>query len=168
MKTMTTSSVLGRLSRSRVSLAVVLAAIAATLATTALHLNVIDVNLRLLENIERNQVDELMAIWLVAACAIGFEIRHRRRLQIESERVRVLKATMRTVHDIVGNSLNNLQLLRLEAEGFVSVQALSIFDDSIQSTMAQLRALTELDTFAEQPMAFGPGLDLGDRMLLAA
>jgi len=37
--------------------------------------------------------------------------------EIQRQRLRVFKATMTTVHDIVNNFLNSLQLIRLEAEG---------------------------------------------------
>jgi hypothetical protein len=37
--------------------------------------------------------------------------------EIHLQRLRVFKATMRTVQDIVNNLLNGLQLVHLEAEG---------------------------------------------------
>jgi hypothetical protein len=158
----------GRALQFKVSLAAFLLAIAATLALASLHVSVINLNLRFLESIEQNQIDELATIWLLAAGAAGLEIRHRRRFRMETERIHVLRATMRTVYDVVGNRLNELQLLRMEAEGLVSAEALSVFDEAIRSMMDQLRALTELNRFAERPMVFGPGLDFDNRLLVAA
>jgi hypothetical protein len=68
---------------------------------------------------------------------------------------------MRTVQDIVNNNLNQLQLLRLEAEGHVSDGTLRLFDETIQNTAAELTALGDMKAFAEKPMASGPGLDVG-------
>jgi hypothetical protein len=65
---------------------------------------------------------------------------------------------MRTVQDIVNNCLNQLQLVRFEAEGHVSQEALAIFDASIQETAAKLKALGDLETYTETQMEMGPGL----------
>jgi hypothetical protein len=80
--------------------------------------------------------------------------------QLVDERLRVLRVTMRTVQDIVNNFLNGLQLLRIEAEGCVPSETLTVFDKSIQDTAAQLTALGNMDVFSEKPMASGPGLDV--------
>jgi hypothetical protein len=69
--------------------------------------------------------------------------------------------TIRTVQDIVNNSLNQLQLLRMEADGHVSEETLTIFDATIQDTAAQWNALERMEWFAEKPMAIGSGLDVG-------
>jgi hypothetical protein len=68
--------------------------------------------------------------------------------------------TMRTVQDIVNNNLNQLQLLRLEADGHVSDETLRLFDATIVDTAAQLTALGNLELYAEKPMESGPGVDL--------
>jgi len=44
---------------------------------------------------------------------------------------------MRTVQDIVNNNLNQLQLLRMEADGHVPDETLRLFDESIQDTATQ-------------------------------
>ena len=81
--------------------------------------------------------------------------------ELDAEQLRVLQVTMRTVQDIVNNNLNNLQLLRLEAEGCVPDEALALFDRTIQNTAAQLTALGNMKAFAEKPMVSGSGLDAG-------
>jgi hypothetical protein len=77
----------------------------------------------------------------------------------QADRLRVLQMTMRTVQDIVNNNLNQLQLLRLEAEGHVATDTLDHFDKTIRDTAAQLTALGNMTVFAETPMASGPGLN---------
>jgi len=80
--------------------------------------------------------------------------------QLQAEQLRVLRVTMRTVQDIVNNNLNQLQLLRLEAEGHVSEETLTLFDKAVEDTAVQLTALGNMKVFAEKPMATGPGLDI--------
>ena len=61
----------------------------------------------------------------------------------------------RTVHDIVNNCLNQLLLLRVAAEGRVPDESVRVFDEAIQNAALQLRALDEMEEFAESPMAIG-------------
>lgn len=80
--------------------------------------------------------------------------------QLQAERLRIVKITMRTVHDIVNNCLNQLQLLRLAAEGRVPEESVILFDQAIQEASAQLRALGNMEVFAEKQMEIGNGLDV--------
>jgi signal transduction protein with GAF and PtsI domain len=81
-------------------------------------------------------------------------------MQIQAERLRVVQVTMRTVEDIVNNCLNQLQLLRLDAEGHVPQESIAQFDRAIRDASAQLKALGNMKTFAEKPMEIGTGLDV--------
>jgi hypothetical protein len=79
---------------------------------------------------------------------------------LQAERLRAVHVTMRTVQDIMNNCLNQLQVLRIEAEGHVPEESLAAFDEAIQSASAKLRALGNLEVFAEKEMAIGTGLDV--------
>jgi hypothetical protein len=115
--------------------------------------------------IERNEIGEIAMVFLLVVPAFFVDrIVARQRMhesQLQAEQLRVLRVTMRTVQDIVNNNLNQLQLLRLEAEGHVSDGTLRLFDETIQNTAAELTALGDMKAFAEKPMASGPGLDVG-------
>ena len=78
---------------------------------------------------------------------------------MQLQRLRVLKATMRTVHDIVNNLLNGLQLVHLQAVGHVPAETLELVDRGIREAAAKLKALGDLETVTEKEMAFGPGID---------
>ena len=78
---------------------------------------------------------------------------------LKAEQLRVVHVTMRTVQDIVNNCLNQLQLLRLDAEGHVSEESLALFDAAIQETSEKLKALGDLEAFAEKKMEIGSFLD---------
>jgi hypothetical protein len=53
-------------------------------------------------------------------------------------------------------------LLRLDAEGHVSAETINLFDQAIKDAASQLRALGELDVYAERQMEIGTGLDVGE------
>jgi len=80
--------------------------------------------------------------------------------EMQAEQLRVLRVTMRTVQDIVNNNLNQLQLLRIEADGRVAADTLRLFAVTIRDTAAQLRALGNVEVFAEKTMASGSCLDV--------
>jgi hypothetical protein len=87
-----------------------------------------------LGDIEKNKIDELIAAflliigglcadWLFAAKRRKREAKARARrheAEIEAQRLRVLKAAMTTVQDIMNNFLQSLQLFRLDAEDVMS------------------------------------------------
>ena len=145
--------------------AAIVFAVLVMISAVTMNINVMDLNLGLLEGVERSELDELVTSWVfvVAAFAVDHVLAGRkkdRQDSLRSEQIRVVHVTMRTVQDIVGNCLTELQLLRMEAEGSVHAEALSIFDESIRVASAKLRALEELKTFSEKQMAVGFGLDV--------
>jgi len=75
------------------------------------------------------------------------------------QRLRVFKATMRTVQDIVNNLLNGLQLVHLEAEDHVSAETRELVDRTIQEAAVKLKALGDLETVTEKEMGLGLGID---------
>jgi hypothetical protein len=114
--------------------------------------------------IDQGETDEIAVafILVIPAFFIDRAVSRQRthEAQILAEQLRVLRVTMRTVQDIVNNNLNQLQLLRLEAEGHVPEHTLTLFDQTIRDTAAELTALANMEVFAEKPMASGPGLDV--------
>jgi hypothetical protein len=116
--------------------------------------------------IEENEIGEILVAFLLVGPAffLDHHVEHQRRheAQLRAEQLRVLQVTMRTVQDIVNNNLNQLQLLRLEAEGHVSDDTLAHFDATIQDTAAQLTGLGNMTVFAERPMEIGSGVDVSE------
>ncbi len=79
-------------------------------------------------------------------------------ISMQQERLKTLKSTMRTVQDIVGNFLANIQLFHLEIEekcGDSSIEDLKEMEVLIQETAARLKKLADLDTVIEKEMATG-------------
>jgi len=79
--------------------------------------------------------------------------------EIQEQRLRVMKATMRTVHHIVNNSLNHLQLFRFDAADFVDDASVKLFDDVIQQMTNELTELANLSGTPEKESCIGVMLD---------
>ena len=79
--------------------------------------------------------------------------------EIQLQRLRVFKATMRTVQDIVNNVLNVLRLVHIEAEGQLPAELQTLMDSVIQEASVKLKTLGDLETVNEREMAVGPGID---------
>jgi len=90
------------------------------------------------------------------------DLERRHALQLQAEQLRVVRVTMRTVQDIVNNCLNQLQLLRLDAESHVSPESITAFDQAIQNAASQLKAVADLEAYAEKQMEIGTTLDVRD------
>jgi hypothetical protein len=112
--------------------------LALTLVLTAAltDFDFIKLNLSLLNGIEKNQIDDVLVGFgiLFAAVTVDRSLsqrRKRRQVEMTEARLRVLKATMRTVQDIVNNFLNNTQQFRWEAEKALPEATLSALDDLI-------------------------------------
>ena len=107
----------------------------------------------------------------VRAIGISQDVTQRRTLEeqfrqvqtdVQVQRLRVFHATMRTVQDIVNNLLNSFQMVRLEAEGRLPAELLTLVDRTIDEAAAKLKALGDLETVNEKEMAIGPGIDYPD------
>jgi PAS domain S-box-containing protein len=79
--------------------------------------------------------------------------------EIQLQRLRIFKATIRTVQDIVNNLLGNLQFVHQEAEGQLPAEMLALVDRMIQDAAVKLKALGDLETVTEKEMAIGVGID---------
>jgi hypothetical protein len=124
-------------------------------------INLIELPIALMNRIEQHELDDVVtALVLVIAALLTDGFRAARREKREAEQLRVVHVTMRTVQDIVNNCLNQLQVLRMDAEDLVSEESLGLFDKAIQETSAKLKALGDLEVFAEKQMAVGSGLDV--------
>ncbi len=105
---------------------------------------------------------------VTGASTIARDITHRkqadaevRRLndEIRRQRVRVFKATIRTVQDIVNNLLNSFQLIRFEGEQHLPAEVLTLVDGMIEEASMKLRTLGDLETVSEKEMEIGLGID---------
>ncbi len=105
--------------------------------------------------------DEVRLMRMAAAqlAPIVSDARMEREAQLQAERLRVVRMTMRTVHDIMNNCLNQLQLLRFEAEGHVPQESLAHFDEAISAAVSELKSLADAEAITERQMQSGIGLD---------
>jgi hypothetical protein len=128
--------------------------------------NLFNYVVELIDRVDQYGLDELIIPILLMFAGRYVDLwrarrKEEREAELQSERLRILRATMRTVQDIVNNFLNNLQLFRLEAEaGGVSAESWNALDDLVQATSARLTVLGDLDSVPERLMATGTGIDL--------
>jgi hypothetical protein len=101
---------------------------------------------------------------VTGASAVGRDITSRKKAEaelkrlndeIQVQRLRVFRATMRTVHDIVNNFLTSLQFVHLEAEGELAGEMQTLVDRMIREAADKLKTLGELETVKEKEMAIG-------------
>jgi hypothetical protein len=137
------------------------------------NINVFNVRIPALDRIQKDEVDELVVALMLITVGICVDLFWRRRMrkqeaavrarlyqaEIQAQRLRVLKATMRTVQDIVGNFLQGMQLFLLNAPSSMPEKSLAMVDDLIQDTAGKLRALGNLESTPEMEMAVGVGID---------
>ncbi|MEP7310473.1 MAG: PAS domain S-box protein [Acidobacteriota bacterium] len=79
--------------------------------------------------------------------------------EIQLQRLRVFKATIRTVQDIVNNLLNGFLLVRLEGGDHFPVELLTLVDQMVEEAGVKLQTLADLETVNEKEMAIGLGID---------
>jgi hypothetical protein len=127
-------------------------------------LYILSVAVEVLEDLEPYEADDVVVVFLLMSGGMVVDVMiasrwRKRALEIQQQRLRVFKATMRTVHDIVNNYLNNLQLFRLESETLLPAESLALFDQLLHETATKLQVLGDLDDTPERLMASGPGID---------
>jgi hypothetical protein len=130
--------------------------------------NVINVDVRFIEKlvsgIETHEIDDVLIAFLLLGLGVIIDARVQKRkkqrvAEIQAQRLRVLKATMITVQDIVNNFLNSLQLFRMEAEDVLPPESLQLFDELVKDTAARIKMLGDLDSTPETKVAVGIGID---------
>lgn len=115
-----------------------------------------------------NRALSILAIWVTTILAMiqreKNNLLHKERLRImesmreiemQQEKLKVLRATMHTVQDITGNFLNNLQFFTFEIERGKTLSSESVqkLDALIHDTSQKIQALGNVDQVREKKMA---------------
>ena len=115
-----------------------------------------------------NRALTIGAIWIVAIMALKqrnqnqklhqvqlANLQSTKNAEIQEEKLRTLKATMRTVQDITGNFLNSLQYFTLEIENSktLSQKSAKKLDNLIHDTAERINVLGNLEEIREKKMA---------------
>ena len=140
--------------------------IALILTAALTNIDLVKLNLKLLDGIEKNEVDDIVSSLTLIFVGLTMDrvFSHQRRLrrqhaEIEAQKLRTLKATMRTVQDIVNNFLNTLMLFEIAANGDMPHGSLETIEELIQDTSQKLKALGDLDSVVENSLAVGIGIE---------
>ena len=129
------------------------------------NVDLVKLDLKFLESIHQHEIDDILTGFLIILVGLIIdEIRtaraHRREAETTEAKLRTLKATMRTVQDLVNNCLNGLQLFRLDAEEAVpTAESLQMFDRLITETATKINTIANLESVEEVPLASGPGIN---------
>lgn len=121
------------------------------------HLDIFESIIEALESAEHLELDELILISILVligltADAVSMNLARRRQLDVEKQRLTVLKATARSVQDIVGNCLNQFQFLVRQAEKSEELkpESLKRMEAMIIETSEKLKELGDLETTPER------------------
>ena len=137
-------------------------AIAVVLAAVVADVQVLEVPLAALDRIERHETGAIATVILlmIAAFITDYTVagrRTHRERHLQNQRLRISRPQYER-YQHPHTSLNQLQLIRFEAEDYVSHESLALFDAAIQETAAELRALGDLDAYAERHTTIGAAL----------
>lgn len=126
------------------------------------HLEIFEFFLLKLRQLEPYEIDEIVVgiILISMGASIDLVFSKRRKaeqLKISEQRLRVMKATMRTVHDIVGNAFNEMILFQIQAKESkaLSKETLEDLNDLIQETCTKLKAISDLEDTPEKEFSSG-------------
>ena len=128
----------------------------------AFDIDIFEALLELLRRCEHAEADEIVIAGVLTAGGliadlVRMRMRRDHELEVQRQRLRVLKATMRTVQDIVNNALNGLVLMRLEGESGKPLdrESLRLMDSIIYETSQKLKELGDLDDTPEKEIDSG-------------
>jgi hypothetical protein len=138
---------------------VIAASIVLTCAFGA-NIDLLKVGLWTVERFSASRVDDIAAaVILVTSGLVVDRLRRERQFRVaaivQAQRLRVLKATMRTVQDIVNTYLNSAQLIELEAGDALSPGTLRLLNAATRDTAMKLSALGNLASTPEIEMVAG-------------
>lgn len=137
------------------------------LTSLASHVEVFEFLIEFLEDMEVYELDEILMGGLL--CLVGIvtdfvRIRNERKkiIEIQTQRLQTLKATMVTVQDIVNNALNGLQILRIKSKSrSLSSEELKMFDAIVFETVEKIKELRSLEDTPVKDVAGGlHGIDM--------
>jgi hypothetical protein len=127
------------------------------------NLDVLQLGTRFAEFLQPHEIDDDVAAMSLIFVGLCIDNRRDKRqyklqLQIQADRVAVLKATMRTVQDLVNNFLNNMQLVQQEAGEALSQETLELLERITFETSAKLKSLGDLEHVPDTKLAIGAGI----------
>jgi len=151
-----------RLTKLRATLFALLLSGVIWLLAYAADIDIFEELVAFLTRLEKYEADEIFVTLILLLMGIAVDTfvmkrEERRKLDIFNERLRVLHATMRTVQDIVGNFLNQLQLFRRQAakcKAFPPESGEAI-DALVKETASKLKALGDLEDTPEKELYEG-------------
>ncbi len=136
-----------------------------------LNFDVFEFSAGILNSLENFEVDEIfvVVILIIIGLAIDMFVLKNRRAQeiiVQQQRLRVLRATMRSVQDIVNNFLQSMQLFTMEAEKkqALNSKSLETINSLIFETTNKINRLSALESTPEREIAGMTFIDLNGNL----
>ena len=112
-----------------------------------------------LHNMEHFEIDEIIIPLFITLIGVSIDvykisIDKRNAAQLSEAKLESLQTTMRTVQDIVGNSMNNLILYTMEAKetGTLSEQSINDLENLINNTAKKIDRLASIKEIRERKL----------------
>ena len=133
-----------------------------TLENVIFHHDLFKALLRSLDDVQYIRTEEL--VFSVILIGLMFTIdafrlarRHKRKRNLETEKLSVVRSALASVHDVVNNSLNNFLIVKIEAEKGkpLSAETVTLFGELIVDLASQMRGLNEMDVISKRDLSNG-------------
>lgn len=125
-------------------------------------LDIMDNIISFLTQFEKYEVDELLLAGFVFSMGIIIDVTKNKikkefELRLQTQRLQILKSTIRTMQDIINNLVVALQYFRVNAEDLKQLdnESLELIDSLIESTTDKVNALSNLENPEEKEIYSG-------------
>jgi len=115
-----------------------------------------------LSQFDKYELNELIIAVFIVAIGITADITHnkcikRYYLQLNRQRLHMLRTTTRTMQDIINNLVIALQYFRVASEGtdLLDEESLDMIDDLIEDTTSSMNKLSNMDSTPEKEIYAG-------------
>ena len=112
--------------------------------TFAFKIDLFEMTHELINSLERFEVDEFLIPLFILSLFTMYDQNRRQKLrQIEYEKIKIYKAMLASTHHILNNFINQMQLVKIEAQRTpdFNPKILSIYDSVIKNATMQIEAL---------------------------
>ena len=105
--------------------------------------------IKALQNFERHEIDEFIIPVVIFMIFLLIELfRKNQHLSVENEKIKIYKAMLRSIHYILNNFLNQMELFLITAQDIEEFpdDILALYEDISKNANAQIEALSKISS----------------------
>ncbi len=105
--------------------------------------------IKALQNFERHEIDEFIIPVVIFMIFLLIELfRKNQHLSVENEKIKIYKAMLRSIHYILNNFLNQMELFLITAQDIEEFpdDILALYEDISKDANAQIEALSNISS----------------------